>query len=268
MCVAKVDAEVGLIDRNGSWLIKPSFKHVRVPRGNGGLFFAEVRDRWGIVVSSGRWVVTPQFKEIESYPEDFDTGPGLVSAKADSDLWGFINKHGRWVINPKFKEVRRVSAQGIFAAQAVSEGLWGIANSKGDWVVNPTFHEIGYESLDQDALISARLGQKVGFINPKGAWLFAPVFDDLPIAGTSFSEFSDYPFVSLNGLVGVLDRSGNWRVKPSMPNTSWWEFAEAGVGLYKPFEVSPFKSDNLWGFIDSSGKWVIAPSFFRVGRFG
>ena len=70
-----------------------------------------------------------------------------------------------------------------------------------------------------------------------------------------------YPMPDKNGVVGYVDRSGEWVIEP--------QFATAN-NFHEGLAVAREYSDalpNLYGYIDKSGEWVIEPQYLEAGDF-
>ena len=161
--------------------------------------------------------------------DDFHDGLAAVTRDA---ACGFIDKNGELVIPLKFDVVGPFS-EGF--AQAQVDGEYRYIDTKGEWVIDPQ-----YESgvVAKGVLLG---GTGLGGAFRSG---LAPVY----IEGTSFGS---------GGTCQYINRKG----KKAFPQV----FRYGGVfneGL------APVCVDGKWGFIDTSGKLVIEPTYGLPPRGG
>ena len=94
----------------------------------------------------------------------------------------------------------------------------------------------------------------------KGQWLVKPQFQDAGCyqdetsKDTGTHNYSDLIPVKLDTKWGMIDRVGNWVIKPQYDHSfhfSRYGFAEICL-------------NDLWGLIDTQGKWIIEPKYRNV----
>lgn len=160
-------------------------------------------------------------------------------------------------------------------------GLWGVINKSGKVIIEPKFDDIfiysdgtiettnrsstsyydsnGRELLDfdpnkptvfdQDGFAEYRLGGKAGLLDRSGEWKIKPIFGYAKRFGPAMQYVVHY-----NGGVGVIDISNNRWV---IPNNFKYIDKLGDNGL----AVADKK--GLKGFIDQNGNWVLNPGSFE-----
>jgi hypothetical protein len=127
---------------------------------------------------------------------------------------------------------------------------WGFMGKDGNFIVPPRFDEVG-EFFDEWAKV--RSGRKWGFINTEGKL----------VIDTMYSQAEDmvngYARVVWNGRAGFIDQRNSFTASPgddllsfAMENTGSVTFSE-GLAIVR--------LDQKYGFINTSGKFTIAPSY-------
>ena len=198
-----------------------------------GLAAVRLRDQWGFIDHAGKFVVNPQFWQVQNFVN------GLAPV-CTSQYWGFIDKSGRKIIDEKFEEVL-------------------------------PFHE---------GLAAAKLHGKVGFIDVHGNWAISPQYE----CGCSFSQ--GLAFIQNSDHTGYIDKNGKLvistqKIPPAKPSELdgplLLRFSQSScflIGpLHKPWQTQPvdlFKfsqqravavKNGHYGYIDTSGVFVISPEF-------
>lgn len=201
---------------------------------------------------------------------------------------GFIDEAGNLRIDFKFYYASEFS-DGLAAIILTKGGKWGYADETGTIIIEPQFDEAssfssglakitndgktffiskdGKNSLDtslilfgfHEGLSPAQLLGKWGFVNQTGKVI-------IPFKFQSANPFYEkLAAVTLDGLVGYIDRSGNWVIQPRfslmrgysdqlfLPN-----FSE-GLAVYR--------DKDKYGFINATGITVIPATFDRAESF-
>lgn len=150
-----------------------------------------------------------------------------------------------------------------------TDGSVGLINAQGAmvtgnvvqavWASQPTLTE----AKISDGLLAAReIGSnKVGFVDTRGRWVIKPRFADAyefheGLAAFRMSEFGKVGFVDPRGKVIIPRKFGtNFKVPPV--------FSEglAAVGLDDNWPLTNLDPPGKLGYIDRSGRWVIAPKY-------
>ena len=181
---------------------------------------------------------------------------------------GFIDRQGNVVIPPQFgplgpREIRaRFFSEGLQPVPEGYEKSWGYIDSRGVVVIPFQFALAGPFS---EGLAAVRVGFKEGYIDHSGRLQIALAYE---LAGP-FSE--GLASVMGDGKVGYIDKKGT--LVAQFPYGIWSaELTSFSEGLAGVYQRGPKSGDpGLWGFINKTGAWVIAPRYksitaFRNGR--
>lgn len=220
-----------------------------------------------------------------------DLFPALSNGKT-----GYINQQGVLTIPCQFVDGREFS-EGL--AAVLVDGKWGYVNEKAQIVIKPIFQDAGQFSDDRAWI---QVNGKYGFINRQGTIVIKPKYR----RATSFSEGYAVAEIDWRRDV-LLDKAGKVKISPDLyrmmyePTATLSAFSEGLLLAYPKGGRSPVYldrdgqiavrvpveerrgtytvatdfSDGLaavrigrnWGFIDRTGKIVIAPEYVKVGPF-
>lgn len=248
-----VNRQTGYIDRTGKLVIGP------IPYGgrdfSNGLAMVEIEERctnaetkqkYGYIDRTGTLVIPATLTRPCNYWGDqfYFTKEGLALTNA-GEKWGFIDRTGKLVM--QFDEAGRFS-EGL--APAKVNGKFGYINAKGKFVINPAFDQALSFS---EGLAAVRSNNLWGFIDKRGKFIIAPKYETVE----AFSE----------GLAAVLVDQKKWE---------WATIDRKGKIIIPASQngrthfsngLSKITVDREEGYIDKTGKIVIAPNFGRTGDF-
>jgi hypothetical protein len=176
------------------------------------------------------------------------TGAGPFFQIVRNGKWGFMDRTGRVVIAPAFADERDFF-HGL-AAVALPEGKWGFIDESGKLSITARFDEVR-DFIDD--LAPVRIGRKWGYIDTSGRMVIEPHFQ-------SAGEFHE-----------GLARIHLWSKVACTSGT----FTSDDAPLYAFHLLEDDKSDlpgcfpqgGKFGYIDKTGKVVIAPQFFIAQDF-
>ena len=164
------------------------------------------------------------------------------------------------------------------------EGKHGFMDHTGKTVITPQFDmTYGFS----EGLAAVRIGNKLGFINTKGVIAITPQFDD--VLNFRYGRAT----VNLGNRYGIIDKDGKYICNPDFQwagqfsgNMAPVKTADGEVafvdrsgkvvisGTFDQLQNDGFRSglaavakSGKWGFIDTTGKWVIDPQFEEAGLF-
>lgn len=162
--------------------------------------------------------------------------------------WGFIDKTGKMVIEPQFDDVLRDQYGGCFPYshkmfKNFSEGLcavrlgnkWGYIDKTGKFVIEAKYDNAGTFS---EGVGCVRLGQKCGYVDKTGKFVLPLQFDAYEHSNNARSDNPDWDFTA-----ALVEKFG---------------FSDG---------LAVARKDGKEGYIDHSGKFVIAPKFASAGAF-
>lgn len=175
-------------------------------------------------------------------------GAGPLFQIVRNDKWGFMDRTGRVVIAPAFAEERDFF-HGLAAVKS-PEGKWGFIDESGTLAIAARFDEV--QDFTDD-LAPVRIGRKSGYIDKSGKMVIEPRYQ-------SAGEFHE-----------GLARIHLWNKLVCTVGT----FTSDDAPLYAFHLLEDDKTDGpgcfaqggKFGYIDKTGKEVIAPQFFLVLDF-
>lgn len=151
------------------------------------------------------------------------------------------------VVEPLAATVHNFS-EGLASIQTMDK-KYGFINEEGKMVIPASFSNVGYF---KDGLAWAKdVSGKLGFIDKSGSWVIQPEFD----AVKSFDEVSGMARVKKDETWYYVNKAG----EPLMVDSDhFWDFSE---GLCQG------EKNELRGFFDNKGEWVIEAKFEDAKKF-
>lgn len=174
----------------------------------------------------------------------------------DSIMYGYIDETGAWAIEPQFDEAEKFDENGL--ARVRSNGKWGLIDKTGSWVVDPKFDII--EDFDKNGLARVEIRRKYGFIDRTGAWAIKPEYgyaEDFDQFGLAHIYYSFIPFERWWWFdrCGCIDKNNKRVIKPIFESIG--AFSKNGLAPARKLGIIKQK----YGYIDTTGAWVIKPQF-------
>lgn len=264
----RLSARFGYIDQHGNVVIKPQFDNAM--DFSGGMAGVLLNGKWGYIDRGGTIVIRPQFSEAGDFSE------GLASV-AIGGKWGYIDRHGAVVIPLQFDSARPFAEDR--AVVEVNE-KWGYIDTRGKYIVQPQFKggldfseglaAVCAEQPDEQALLTRYywMAQQCawGYLDKAGKFAIKPQFNN----AQSFSE--GLAGVQIGWRWGYINKAGAVVIKPQFdraePFSEGLAFAQGG-GISAAFLLQEGKVFTSWGYIDTTGKWVIRSRlhYYYAGRF-
>lgn len=279
--VMDAKGKYGFIDRTGSFRIPPRYNGAgQFSEGVAYVWFWEGdKRRDGIVDTNGNFTALPATNDY-----DFIFHDGLARFQTPSGQerkYGYMDKTGRVRIEPQFYHAGHFS--GGLAWASVLQGrewLYGFIDQTGKFVIEPQFVYQPKDFVDGMAKVTGKF--KSGFIDRTGSYRITVEIersDDYFSEGLLAAVVQDTTQDKTQGETqgetsrGVyLDRDG--KVVLEIP---FWQHRTAHQrSLYtiRRQQLAPFSeglaailSFNKIGFIDKTGKVVIAPLFRETNNF-
>lgn len=266
--VSDAKGKWGFIARTGRFVIAPRFD--RAHEFSDGVAYVWTwegsRRSHGIVDTKGRFTPLPE----QDYEIVFHDGLARVHASSGRERkYGYIDKAGRMVIQPQFDHAGHFS-EGLAWASVLKERQWlyGFIDATGKFVVPPQFtHEPG-DFIDGLARVAVE--GLYGFIDRAGRHRIPAKFEQLD---AFFSEGLVAGVLRGEPPRGVyLNRDGQavfeipfWQQRTARQR----RLLRLGWQISAPFSegLAPVLSDNKIGFIDKTGRVVIAPQFRETRGF-
>ena len=274
----------GLMDENGTVLIRPSFNYVsqtsagRLPRPYGYWCGQE-----GALLRSPKvWLYVGKYGSRAMKPQDygdyllnlgdslFVIGDQVLNNRSPTDAHGFIpsgvfDPSGQW--NPPEGILPRGWLSEGLVPITDANGLAGYADRKGNVVIDPQF---AYAAPFYDGLAAVGVGERYGYIDRTGEVVIQPQF-------THVSWFENGLAIVSDGgeetIPWVIDRKGNQinalrsgRVPRSKHNLRGFE---NGLLLSDVTETNPVTGEleGWYGFLCPDDTWAIEPTLTRAVGF-
>jgi hypothetical protein len=189
----------------------------------------------GAVRRDGTVVVPPRYDWVDAFSED-------RAAVRVGGLYGFVDEDGKEVVPPHY----RIAAGYKFGfAQVDVDGKSGLIDRDGNMVIAPRHGSI--DPIAADRFRVSELRRPGGYI---GAENFSGMTRELLGAGSI--RFSG-PFSPDAAGSGIIDRTGQW-IEP--PGTRAFNHDDPLVRLVL--------KDKLWGLARVDGSWLVEPQFDQV----
>ena len=239
----------GYVDHTGKFVIQPQFEEA-YGFSEGLAQVGDTNHFMGFIDRSGKWVITRRYPAFSPH-SNFSEGLACIATNCDptNDVlnpqfkWGYINKKGEQVIDFRFDE-----------ANAFSEGLAAVSeNLKADYVDEKTGEHLIPPPFSKGGYID-KTGKYV--IPPKFevVWNFSEGLARVKVAGQTMSEVPEQmKFINKQGKIVFTVTNGEWAD----------EFSEglANVSIRKGV------GEEIWGYIDHTGQFVIKPQFQQAKPF-
>jgi len=237
----------GYINKTGKIVIKPEleaafcFSNGLAPAG----VYNGKEMKYGYLNKGGNFVIQPQFEDAQKFSEN-------LAAVDIGNKCGFIDNKGKLVIEPKYD------------AQYEVKSYFRLPNNEPD--ENPAIHF----SIFSEGLAPVAVGDPsglFGYIDKTGKFVIQPKF----IAAHSFSQ--GLAAVRMGKKWGYINKLGNVVINPQFQAAG--DFSEnlapvripGDVHFIHPFTHTEAYTDGSWGFIDKTGKVIIAPKFDGANAF-
>ncbi len=215
---------------------------------------------WGLLDRDGRWIVPARYQHIDSFVGSI---AAVVMKKREDSLWGLIDRRGTVLIEPRFKALHPQKNGRSVAQTADSIGL---VDLHGNWLAR--FPKPGNLSGNM-ATFSARhsyfsgevailcTGVLCGLIDKNGKWRIAPHYPEIRHAGNGYALHE-----SRDEVAAFVDADGKLLFRPAeqfLKNVASGRVESDGLVF-----VQSYDEEGIYGFVDSSGRWLIQRG--REGR--
>lgn len=273
--------KVGYVNGRCRLIIRPTFDQ-GANYFKGGLSPVASDRFWGYIDEKGKWVILPTFL----WAAEFKEGRAVVYVhsieKNGLRKYGYIDMTGKLAIPALYARARDFSEG---AAAVMTAGRWGFIDIEGQWLNNQRFDEVKDFT---EGLAPAREQGKWGFVDRSGLFMIRPLYDDVK----PFSE--GLAPVKLNGKWGYIDRTGQWVLQPQWAKANQFfngraiaaghyidksgkvvinggnfgeltDFSEGFAAVEVPARTR--YENSKWGYIDTSGNFLIGPRFELARSF-
>ena len=246
LAAVKMGDKWGYINTKGKMVIAPQFDFAH--DFYEGLAGVEIDKKWGYIDKTGKMVIAPQ----SGFGLAFSEGRARVCV---DHKWGFIDKTGKMVVAPQYDQA--FDFAGGLAFVSNEKWKWGYIDPAGTMVIPQQFEdEDRYSSRFSEQLAAVGLDDKWGYIDKTGRFVIAAQF----YSGLPFSEH--LARVKGDHKWGYIDHSGTMVI--SLPNDQYEELGYFHEQRALADVHQADKEHSLRGYIDTTGKMVIAPQFKPV----
>jgi len=239
---AMEDGRWGFIDRNGEWVVEPTYEAVLA--GADGRFGVRRDGNWGYINSVGRLVIEPQYDDAQAFSDG-------VAAVESGGRWGYISPLGATAI--PFIYDRATPREAGFAFVRIAEH-WGVVDRLGRF---QDFYSasapVDIAPLSDGMAVAAMPDGSVAFLTlydaPIGLW------DRTILKARSFSE----------GLAAVSFAKNRWQY---LTKDGELAFSQTFGGA-RDFSqgVAPVMQKGKWGYVDKRGQMVLRPTYDAAYSF-
>jgi hypothetical protein len=257
----------GYLDAKGNFAIEPQFEQAAEFSEGFAMAIGLKGPPWdrGYIDHTGKFVITPQFETARAF-----SGGLAVVRKTGDRQYGAIDHDGKWIVPAQYDGLLDFHEGLAAAAKFVAPGdlppsatgpapeAWGFIDITGKQVIDFKFTE---PSSFSEGLAAINNNGTCGYIDKTGAYVIPPNFP----MGWDFSE-GVARVKTKDRKEAYIDKTG--KVVFAVPGLTWAEpFTEglAAAAIRDPAHHSP--QGRFYGFIDHTGKFVIAPTYFGATPF-
>lgn len=222
---AAQDGLFGLIDRNGFWVVEPTWSDC-LPFSEGRAA-VQSGDKWGFIDETGALVIEYQFREVGSF------SCGRAMARTGGS-YGYIDPLGNMAVSEKFRSAGLFVDDIAFATQSSNTY---IINKAGD--PQYTLDSGVSASSFSEGFALVQKGGRSYYITKYARRAFGSdtEFEDaLPFSG-------GYAAVKIDGLWGYINTKGDMAIKPQFVGAASFSNGMAAVQ----------NEEGLWAYINTGG---------------
>lgn len=266
------DARWGFIDRSGRLAIPPEWE--RAGDFSEGLAPVARSGEWHLIDRSGATRARLRAERVHELSEGW-------AAYRREGAWGYVDREGRAVVPPRFEACgpRREDR-----ARVVVDGLTGWLDAGTGRLAIPPRFEAGGDF--HEGLARVRVDGRVGYVDRTGRLAIGP----LPGVARAFDLRSGRARVRIGRGWGFLDRRGRLAIPAryvaatdfrdgvaAARTDAGWELIDPDGACLARFDgdwalaprgpLAPVQSARGVGYVDRSGRTVIAPVFLRAFPF-
>jgi outer membrane protein OmpA-like peptidoglycan-associated protein len=257
MAVAQLGDNWGITDKNGNWIVQPSFENAPTPFVN-GIAIVKVDKKYGAVNLNGELILEPQYLKLSTFDKH-----GFAVAEVDL---AFLTKNN---LPPLEKAVVIINQKGeilgnksFVKADNFKDGVAIVVDhEKNKYHINTQGEKliIKYNNIEIQPLVfdfseglgSIKLENKVGYINNQGKVVIPPTYD----IGKSFKQ--EQALVRLNENWGVIDKNGKL-----ITELKYTKITELEDGYRTVIEKGKM------GVINYFGEFIIPVDYDKITKIG
>lgn len=286
VAVATINGKNGVVGLDGKFIVPPTFDSINIYYASqlrsetGGVLDYLARPlqvrrdtKYGFIDSKGNTTIPFQFVN----EEDFDDS-GLAAAAMEVTDTAAVEQQREQRAAAIVAEANAAAnaAQGMPATGAATvdpaanpipptKTAWGYIDRNGKFLINPQFDWGGHFGGSGLAPVKVSgkpgdVGAPWGYIDQQAKFSINPQFglgrSFIKSAGEWFAVVSNIPAQGQKAQWGLIDKAGAYRINPQFDDLS--DFSPDGRALAKTGE--------LWGIVDTSGKFLAQPLFLQLIR--
>ncbi len=279
--VVSQNGKAGIINNKNKWLLPLQYKSLVKQQEEKELVFVQNDTAWALMTMEGKLLTGFNFRTVGTFSE----GMAVVTIK---DKYGYINTKGELVVPPKYDYGGSFSSKRalVHVKQQGSSGrLIGYINTLGEEVIKPVYltgtsfvegyaavsayggkslidsngvlvTKVQYEEIGlmQNGRVSFKKGKAYGFLNKKGQEVIGNGQTSGLTAVLPFSE--GLAAVKQGNYWGFVDTAGNFIIQPKYYKVKSFEMGITAVSLKLIYDTTIKKYQEIWGFIDKTGKEI------------
>lgn len=227
---------------------------------------------YGFINEKGEMVIPAKFEKTGNFSDN-------LAAASNGDHWGFIDTKGAWAIEPKFDHVKPFDS-GVALVEL--EGEWMYIDRSGKKLDIAQGDKLyGFN----DGVAFVRVGESVGLMNTKGKLIVEPKYKKITNFHNGYARF-----LTSDDKWGIIDNQGNVVVEAKYDDIGDYSSKVAWVrngeqmGLVSGNNYTQIDAVKIWnfpsngtltyaekndliGFVDKKGTWVIPPTFEKAKAF-
>ncbi|MGB0368525.1 MAG: WG repeat-containing protein [Flavobacteriales bacterium] len=183
-------------------------------------------------------------------------GQAILAQAKSGDKWGYINKKGEFVIKPQYEKCNRFTEDGLVAIYEKKRKSFYFIKPNGEELQTEVekfklASAFGFGTKGFfEGIVAVQAGKKWGYMNTDGKLIVPAKFDKAREYNSGFAvakSGSNFFIIDKKGTETKVDISGLQDVR---------RFSEG---------MAPYKANDVWGFINSSGKVVVKAEYKAVG---
>lgn len=234
-----------IINRNGKIISSSKFESFHMLKNNNRAF-AKINKKWGMIDENSKFIIEPIYESLSEY--DFKNN---ISFKKDGK-WGIMDENGKILIEAKFDNIgykfqfnnirtcyrkdNKSSTEDIEYIPVCINKKWGFIDENGKILIEPKFESVYnfYDGLGYVSIKDENIDKTKAYKRPT----------------YSYYDGEDHNDDSAYYKWGVIDKKGNWIIKPDF--NFIYEFSE---------DLAYVNKEGKFGYINKKGEWVITPQF-------
>lgn len=294
------ECDYDVIDSTGKVLIDfPAYSVFQLEYLGEDLFYVTSADRSEkyVVDQTGKTMFTLPYDRILAYSEGMAVVGDLVNGEY---LYGYVDLKGNLQIPLQFTKAEPFS-EGVAAVSLgkLQQRKWGFVDNKGNFVIEPVYEGVG---SFREGLARVNVYQKgMGYINHEGKMVIEPVYrgardfingtalvvgqNDFDIwlidkTGKKLRMITDVPggsatiekdrqlfwteqFVENLSGIGHAHIAEYYDADGEIPHTAY----KLQLGLSEGLSPMFHETKKMYGYVDETGAFIIAPSFSEAESF-